>query len=46
MVVIRAGFSDELPIAGILGMNGFFEHFRVIFDPTAQRCELERIFQA
>ena len=46
MVVIRAGFSNELPIAGLLGMNGFFEHFRVIFDPTAQRCELERLFQA
>lgn len=42
----RAGFSADLPIAGLLGMNGFFDHFKVSFDPTAQRCELERIFLA
>jgi hypothetical protein len=42
----RAGFSEDLPIAGLLGMNGFFDHFKVSFDPTAQRCELERIFLA
>jgi hypothetical protein len=43
---IRAGFSEDLPIAGLLGMNGFFDHFRVVFDPTGQRCELERLFLA
>ncbi len=45
-LVIRAAFSEELPTAGLLGMNGFFEHFRVTFDPTGKRCELERIYQA
>jgi hypothetical protein len=45
-VNIRAGFSDELPIAGLLGMNGFFDHFKVTFYPIAQRCDLERIFRA
>jgi hypothetical protein len=27
-VTTPAGFSDNLPIAGLLGMMGFFEHFR------------------
>jgi hypothetical protein len=45
-VKIKAGFSRILPTAGLLGMNGFFEHFIVKFDPAALRCELERIFQA
>ena len=45
-LIIRAAFSEELPTAGLLGMNGFFEHFKVTFDPTAQRCALERVYQA
>lgn len=45
-VIIRAAFSDQLPTAGLLGMNGFFEHFKVAFDPTAKQCSLERIYQA
>jgi hypothetical protein len=43
---ITAGFSDDLPVAGLLGMTGFFEHFKMCFDPTAFRVELERIFHA
>ena len=46
IVNVTAGFSDDLPIAGLLGMNGFFDHFKVVFDPTAQRCEIERMFLA
>jgi hypothetical protein len=46
IVNITAGFSDDLPVAGLLGMNGFFDHFTVLFDPTAQRCEIERVFLA
>jgi len=46
IIVTRAGFSDGLPIAGLLGMTGFFENFRIAFDPTALRCELERIYKA
>ena len=42
----RAGFSDELPLAGLLSMFGFFEHYRVIFDPIAFRVELERLYHA
>lgn len=45
-IITRAGFSDKLPIAGLLGMRGFFEHFKIIFDPTSLRVELERLYQA
>ncbi len=46
IVTTKAGFSDNLPILGLLGMTGFFEHFRITFDPAALRCELERIYKA
>jgi hypothetical protein len=42
----KAGFSDELPVLGLLGMNGFFEHFNITFDPIGLRCLLERLYQA
>lgn len=45
---IRAAFTDELPMAGILGRNGFFENFRVLFDPsgTTAGFEIERFYAA
>lgn len=46
IVPARAGFSEVLPIAGLLGMPGFFEFFKVTFDPTALRVELERLYRA
>jgi hypothetical protein len=46
IVSARAGFSDDLPIAGLLGMTGFFEHFKITFDPILLRCELERLYRA
>lgn len=39
--VITAGFKEDLPIAGVLGMQGFFEFFRITFDPDSKTCELE-----
>lgn len=45
-VTIKAGFKEKLPIAGLLGMAGFFEHFRITFDGPAQHCILERIFHS
>jgi hypothetical protein len=42
----RVGFSNELPVLGLLGMNGFFEHFNITFDAAALRCVLERLYQA
>lgn len=42
---IHAGFKENLPIAGILGMNGFFDHFLVTFVHPALVCEIERIQQ-
>lgn len=44
VLAIRAGFSDDLPIAGLLGMNGFFDHFKIIFNHESLHCELELLF--
>lgn len=46
IITTTAGFSDGLPIAGLLGIAGFFENFKIVFDPTALRCELDRLYQA
>jgi hypothetical protein len=43
---IRAGFTPKLPLAGLLGMTGFFDHFKITFDPTANEFELQPIYQA
>lgn len=45
-VTITAGFKEKLPVAGLLGINGFFEHFQILFDAPAKVCELTRIYQA
>ena len=34
IIKIRAGFTGELPLAGLLGRIGFFEHFKITFDPS------------
>lgn len=41
----RVGFKENLPLAGLLGMNGFFEFFRVTFDPDQKACEIQRIYR-
>ena len=46
VIQTKAAFSDELPCAGLLGMRGFFEHFKVTFDSAANELVLERIFRA
>jgi hypothetical protein len=45
-VTAKVGFKRHLPVAGLLGMTGFFEHFRIVFDGPGKYCELERIHQA
>jgi hypothetical protein len=45
-VTIKAAFKEDLPIAALLGMNGFFEHFVITFNQSALMCEIERIFRA
>src|SRR5690349_827903 len=35
VIKVRTGFSDDLRVAGLLGMNGFFDHYKVTFDATA-----------
>jgi hypothetical protein len=45
-VRVLAAFQENLPVAGLLGMQGFFEHFTVTFDVAARECRLERIYRA
>ena len=47
VVEINAAFAKSLPVAGILGRIGFFEHFRITFDPSTEPpgLELERIYK-
>ena len=45
-VNVVAGFKENLPVAGLLGMVGFFEHFKITFDTASLVCELERVFRA
>ena len=40
---IHAAFKENLPCAGLLGMNGFFEHFMITFIHSALHCEIQRI---
>ena len=42
-ISIRAGFKEDLPLAALLGMNGFFEHFNVRFDALEKNCTIDRI---
>jgi hypothetical protein len=42
-VIVKASFSPHLPIAGLLGMTGFFENFKVTFDPEFKHCEIEQV---
>jgi Aspartyl protease len=44
-VTTKVGFKDKLPVAGLLGMSGFFEFFKVSFDPDTLICELDRIYR-
>lgn len=45
-VQTKAGFKDKLPVAGLLGMKGFFEFFKVTFDPDLKACELQPVYRA
>jgi predicted aspartyl protease len=45
-VKIMAAFKEQLPVAGLLGMNGFFEHFDITFVGGGQCFTLERIYKA
>jgi hypothetical protein len=42
---IEAFFSDQLPVAGLLGRNGFFDKYVVSFDPSGKipGVELTRV---
>lgn len=42
-IPIRAGFKENLPLAALLGMNGFFEHFDITFQGALLKCTMDRI---
>jgi hypothetical protein len=42
-VTVKAAFKDDLPVAALLGMNGFFEHHIVTFDSAELACNVERV---
>jgi hypothetical protein len=44
-IQVAAAFKEKLGVAGLLGMQGFFEHFIVTFDPTLKACTLERVYR-
>jgi hypothetical protein len=45
---ITASFIPNLPVAGLLGRVGFFEHFKITFDPSGNPpgLELERVYKS
>jgi hypothetical protein len=45
IIEINAAFAKTLPMAGLLGRIGFFEHFKITFDPSSDPpgLEIERI---
>ena len=45
MLSIEAGFAKTLPVAGLLGRKGFFENFKITFDPSSlpPGMEIERV---
>jgi hypothetical protein len=45
-VTTKVGFKDKLPVAGLLGMRGFFEFFKVTFENDRKVCEIERTYRA
>ena len=40
-VPVTAGFSDELPLAGLLGRRGFLSRFKFSFDPSTDPPQFE-----
>jgi hypothetical protein len=48
IIRIRAGFTETLPVGGLLGRRGFFEYFKITFDPSTDPpgFELERVHKA
>lgn len=45
---IKAAFTKNLPVSGLLGRRGFFEHFKITFDPSSDPpgMELERVLKS
>lgn len=48
MIAVRAGFSNDLSVAAILGRSGFFDSFTITFDPcnNPPGLAVERFYRA
>jgi hypothetical protein len=48
VLALRAGFSDDLSVAAILGRSGFFDSFTITFDPcnNPPGLALERFYRS
>lgn len=48
LIEIKACFMPGLPVAGLLGRRGFFEHFKITFDPIGPEpgMEFERVYRS
>lgn len=48
LLAIDAAFAPGLPLGGLLGRSGFFESYKVTFDPAPNppEMELERVYRA
>jgi len=48
MIKIRAGFSEEISVAAILGRRAFFENFTITFDLSSSPpgFEIQRLGRA
>jgi hypothetical protein len=38
-----AGFCYGLPVQALLGRHGFFDHFKITFDPLRRGMQIDRI---
>ncbi len=41
----KVGFCFGLPVTALLGRHGFFEHFRVTFDPARMGMQIDRVLR-
>lgn len=48
IIRVKAGFTDQLSVAGILGRMGFFDNYLITFDHTSEipAFEIQKINRA
>jgi hypothetical protein len=41
IITVTAGFSDDIPLAGLLGRRGFLDHFKFSYDHSTNPPQFE-----